>query len=153
MIPKSDHIRTALFAGSFNPFTRGHADIVERGLKIFGRVIIGVGYNEHKPGGLDQATEIAESIAALYRDCPNVEVASFSGLTVEFCKKAGADVLLRGVRNTTDFEYEKNLADTNLAISGIETVLLPCRPELAFISSSMVRELQHNGFDTSAYLP
>lgn len=141
----------ALFAGSFDPFTIGHESIVRRALNLFGSVTIGIGYNEHKPGEWS-ADERLEVISRFWKDEPRVEVACFSGLTVDFARRIGADVLLRGVRSSLDFEYERNLADTNRALSGIETVLLYSLPELAFISSSMVRELIHNGIDPARYM-
>lgn len=141
----------ALFAGSFDPFTIGHRSIVERGLKLFDKIVIAIGYNEHKPGEWS-VEERMSAISSLYAGNPDVEVTSYRGLTVDFAKKIGAGALLRGVRGMTDFEYERNLADTNRAISGIETVLLISEPEYSFISSSMVRELHHNSHDVSKYI-
>ncbi|MCM1068238.1 MAG: pantetheine-phosphate adenylyltransferase [Muribaculaceae bacterium] len=141
--------RTALFAGSFNPFTRGHADIVARGLEIFDRIVIGVGVNADKAGGTDCSAAIRE----LYADEPRVEVAVYSTLTADFAAELGASALLRGVRTVKDFEYERDLADINRQLSGIETVILFSRPEYAAISSSVVRELQCYGRDVSPFLP
>lgn len=153
MSRNSDHTpRTAVFPGSFNPFTTGHMDIVRRGLRIFDRIIVAVGYNEHK----GDSGEIGSRIAALERlfaECPEVEVASYTGLTVDFARRVGAHTILRGVRGSADMEYERALADTNAAISGIDTVFMVTRPELSYVSSSMVRELEHNGYDTSRFLP
>lgn len=140
-----------LFAGSFDPFTIGHASIVERAAAVFDRVVVAVGYNEHKKG-MYGVTERVEAIRRLYADNPKIEVESFTGLTADFARRCGATALVRGVRGSADFEFERNLADTNAAIAGLETVLLVSRPELAFISSSMVRELIHNGFDASRYI-
>lgn len=142
---------TAIFAGSFNPFTVGHADIVERGLRIFDRIVIGIGYNEHKCGH-SSCESRRDAIARLYAGENRVEVAVYSGLTVDFARRCGADVLLRGARGSSDFEYERNLADTNMAVAGMETVILVARPQLAFVSSSMVRELLHNGYDVSRFV-
>lgn len=141
--------RTALFAGSFRPFTLGHADIVARGLEIFDRIIIGVGVNAAKPSEADHSAAIRQ----LYADEPRVEVAVYSNLTVDFAAEAGATALLRGVRSTKDFEYERDLADINRQLSGIETVILFSRPEFAAISSSVVRELESYGHDVSPFLP
>ncbi len=144
--------RIALFPGSFNPFTLGHLDIVARGLKLFDKIIVAIGYNEHKveQGVLsERITEIKSALA----DMKNVSVMAYSGLTVEFARENGCCALLRGVRSCLDFEYEKNMADTNSAISEIETIFLPARADLAFLSSSMVRELSHNGYDVSRFLP
>lgn len=141
----------AFFAGSFDPFTIGHRSIVERSLRLFSKVVIGIGYNEHKQGEWPVDQRI-QAIRDLYADNPDVEVISYKGLTVDAARDCGADVLVRGVRGNMDFEYERNLADTNREISGIETVFLISEPELSFISSSMIRELLHNGYDISKYV-
>lgn len=145
-------MKTAVFPGSFDPFTIGHKDIADRALKIFDRLIIGIGFNINKPGKYS-VEERVQAIADIYADEPNVEVLPYSGLTVEFAKKMDARFIVRGIREVKDFEYERNLADTNAAISNIETVFLPARPEYGFISSSMVRELIANGYDPSEFLP
>lgn len=141
----------AFFAGSFDPFTIGHRSIVERALRLFSKIVIAIGYNEHKPGEWTVEQRLA-AIKDLYADHKDVEVISYKGLTVDAARKIGASVLLRGVRGNIDFEYERNLADTNRVISGIETVILISEPEYAFISSSMVRELLHNHHDISKYI-
>lgn len=145
-------MRIAVFPGSFDPFTIGHKDIVDRALAIFDKVVVAIGYNEHKPS----AGSIAERMSAISQVyCSNsaVSVESYSGLTVDFARSVGAGFIIRGLREVKDFEYERNLADTNAAISGIETVFLVARPEYGFISSSMVRELANNGYDPSQFLP
>lgn len=145
----------AFFPGSFNPFTIGHLDILARALRIFDRVIVGVGFNEHKSAATDRNIEHLQS---LFRDCPNVSVIAYSGLTVDAARQVGADVIIRGFRNAADAEYERLLADTNRLItadsqSPVDTWLIPALPHLACISSSMVRELQHNNYDTSRFVP
>lgn len=148
MTPK---YRTALFAGSFNPFTVGHKSIVDRILPLCDRVVIGIGINPDKPDeGIEARTAAVESI---YAGDPRVSVARYTGLTADFARKCGASFMVRGVRSVADFEYERNLADVNLRISGIETLLLPALPELACISSSMVRELASHGHDVSGFIP
>ena len=142
----------ALFPGSFDPFTLGHADIVRRALGLFDEVIIGIGYNEQKASQLS-VRERVEAIGKLYKDEPHVRVESYTGLTADFAKASGATAIVRGVRTATDFEYELQMADVNRRLTGIETVLLPASPELASLSSSLVRELQHFGHDVSEYLP
>ena len=142
---------TPLFAGSFDPFTIGHRSIVERALLIFPKIIIAVGYNEHKPGEWTPEQRV-KAIAGYYQDDDRVVVTSYSGLTADFARRAGAGVLLRSVRSVQDYEYERNLADTNRQLFGIDTVILSSDPALAFVSSSMVRELIHNGFDASEYI-
>ena len=141
----------AFFAGSFDPFTIGHRSIVERALRLFPRIVIAIGYNEHKPGEWPVEQRL-KAIRNLYAGQDNVEVVAYKGLTVDAARQAGASVLLRGVRSNADFEYERNLADTNREISGMETVFLLCEPDLSFVSSSMVRELLHNGHDISKYI-
>lgn len=145
-------MKTAIFPGSFDPFTIGHKDITDRALQIFDRVVIGVGCNENKMSAGDVKKRV-EVISDLYSSEPRVHVESYSGLTVDFAARHEAGFIIRGLREVKDFEYERNLADTNATISGIETVFLVARPELGFISSSMVRELQHYGYDTSRFLP
>ncbi|MDE7496987.1 MAG: pantetheine-phosphate adenylyltransferase [Muribaculaceae bacterium] len=142
---------TAIFAGSFDPFTIGHADIVERGLRIFDKVIIAIGYNEHKKGMVTAERRCA-TIAERYAKDDRINVITYQGLTVDLVKRTGADAILRGARSGSDFEFERNLADTNRAIAGVETVILVARPEYAFVSSSMVRELIHNGYDAERFV-
>lgn len=144
---------TAFFAGSFNPFTRGHASVVERALPLFDNIIIGIGVNAEKPGAADRADAACHRIAALYAANPRVRVEVYSGLTVDAAKAFGANVLLRGVRSVADYEYERSLADLNRRLSGIETLLLFSLPELEYISSSAVRELASYGRDVSDMLP
>ncbi len=141
----------ALFAGSFDPFTIGHLAIVESALKIFSSVVVAIGVNENKKSEWP-ANVRKKAIAELFKDDPRVEVTTYSGLTFKFARMIGAGVLVRGVRNGDDFDFEKTLADANRKIGGIDTVLIPCVPELAFVSSSLVRELLHNGEDPSSLI-
>ena len=143
-------MRRALFAGTFNPFTIGHADIVSRGLELFDEVIIGIGENQDKPSA--DIEERLQAIRAAYKDEPRVQVEVYHNLTVDFAREKGANVLLRGVRTMTDFEYERQMADANRALTGIETVVLFTRPELSHISSSLVRDLKRHGADISAFV-
>ncbi len=145
-------MRKAVFPGSFDPFTIGHQDIAERAVKMFDELVIGVGFNISKPG-MESVEDRVDKIKSIYAGNPNVSVEAYSGLTVDFAKKHGARFIIRGLREVKDFEYERNLADTNSAISDIETVFLIARPELGFISSSMVRELIANNYDASKFLP
>ena len=141
-----------LFPGSFDPFTLGHADIVRRALGLFDEVVIAVGYNEQKEGWMPVDERVA-AIRKLYKDEPRVTVESYTGLTAIFAKECGVTAILRGVRTTADFEYEMQMADVNRQLTGIETILLPASPQLASLSSSLVRELAHFGHDVSAFLP
>lgn len=145
-------MRTAIFPGSFDPFTIGHKDITDRALEIFDRVVIGIGFNENKSTFTDVNHRV-DAISRIYKDDPRVSVEKYSGLTVDFARLHGARFIVRGLREVKDFEYERNLADTNAAISDIETVFLVARPEFGFVSSSMVRELARNGFDVARFLP
>ena len=144
--------KIALFAGTFAPYTIGHHSIATRALAMFDKIIIAVGYNSQKGAQGDVAQRV-ESIARIYVDEPRIEVAAYEGLTADFAKERGACCLLRGVRSVKDFEYERDLADLNREISGLETVILPCEPQYAAISSSAVRELMSYGKDVSKFLP
>lgn len=146
-------MRTAFFAGSFDPFTLGHKDIADRGLALFDRLIIGIGYNEHKASARRSPEERLRAIEAIYAGDERVTVMLYTGLTAEVARKAGACCLLRGVRDTRDFEYEKSIADTNRCMFGLDTVLLFCDPAVSFVSASMVRELENNGCDVSRFIP
>lgn len=141
----------ALFPGSFRPFTRGHADIVARALALFDEVVIAVGVNVSKP--LHDIEADLEPIKKLYAGEPRVRVEAFTGLTANYASAIGAACIVRGVRSTKDYEYERDMADINRQLSGIETVILFSRPELGAISSSIVRELESYGVDTTPYLP
>ncbi|MDE7154172.1 MAG: pantetheine-phosphate adenylyltransferase [Muribaculaceae bacterium] len=142
----------ALFPGSFDPFTIGHLSVVERSAPLFDRIIVAVGVNSSKSNSADVAERLS-AISKAVRHLENVEVTSYSGLTVDACKNFGARYMLRGVRSVADFEYERNLADINRRIAGIETILLFSLPEHAAISSSVVRELDSFGYDTSSFIP
>lgn len=143
---------TALFTGSFDPFTKGHADIVQRALTIVDKVIIGIGINEDKRT-MFTPKERLTMIQALYKEDPCVVVKSYRGLTVDFAKEVKATCILRSLRSVKDYEYELSMADINKELSGIETLILFTNPQLAYISSSMVRELIHFDKDVQAFLP
>ena len=144
---------TALYAGSFDPFTNGHLDILTQASQIFEKVIVAVANNSDKKSFLpvDKRLElIQKSISKL----DNVEVVTYNGLTVEYAKKSGVNVLVRGVRNSTDFEYETQISNTNHILAPeLKTVLLTPKPENAFISSTIVREIYVNGGDISKLVP
>lgn len=142
----------ALFPGSFDPYTIGHYSIVERALPLFDKIVIAVGVNRNKQSLMSEEKRV-EAIRSLYESNDKVEVISYDGLTVDAAKKYGARFLLRGVRQVADFEYERNLAEVNRNISGLETILLYTLPEYAHISSSIVRELASYGKDVVNLLP
>ena len=135
---------------SFDPFTIGHSDIVARALKIADSIVVGIGFNIHKPGSEKDASERMEHIKKLYLDDRRVEVMVYSGLTGEAAKRVGADFLVRGVRNPEDFQYEYNLAAVNRNLSGLETVLIPTDPKMSYVSSSMIRDLIKHGAEEEA---
>ena len=146
-------MKTAVFAGSFDPFTFAHQNIVERGLSLFDRVVIAVGINSSKKGLMPFEDRVA-AIATLFDANERVVVTQFSGLTVEFCKEIGAQYLLRGLRNTTDFEFENAIAQNNLLLDPeIETYFLMAQSGLAHISSTIVRDILHHQGDVSALVP
>ncbi|MBO6032725.1 MAG: pantetheine-phosphate adenylyltransferase [Prevotella sp.] len=146
-------MKTGVFVGSFNPFTIGHDSIVRRALPLFDRLVIGVvGDNVHKPD-MPSAEVRMEAIRQLYADESRIEVKPYHGLAMDFAKAEGAQFIVKGVRSVNDFEYEQWQADFNRRIGGIETILLYTEPELACISSSALRELQHFGVDITPYLP
>lgn len=143
----------AIYPGSFDPITNGHLDILKSGSEIFDKVIIAVSYNVNKNGFLS-IDERIDLIKKSVVNIPNVEVDSFEGLTVEYAKKKKADVLLRGLRTSFDFEYELQLSQTNNALNkNLKTVFLITKPEYNFISSSMVREILFNNGDISQFVP
>ena len=145
-------MKKAIFPGSFDPFTIGHYDIVNRALPLFDEIVIGVGVNAQKQP-LFSAEERVSAIQKAFRDEPKVRVMTYETLTVDFAREVGAKFMLRGVRSTTDFEYEKAFAEANKQLSGIETVLMLTRPEYEHISSSLVRDLYSYGKDITPYLP
>lgn len=145
--------RIALFPGSFDPFTKGHKNIVERTLQsVADTVIIAIGNNCEKKC-MQTVEERLESIQRVFKGNEKVRVVAYEGLTIDFAKSVNADFIVRGVRSIKDFEYEREIADVNRKLSGIETILLYTEPEYASISSSIVRELKSYGKDVSQFLP
>ena len=144
--------RIAIFPGSFDPFTVGHHSIVMRALPLFDKIVVAIGTNAAKYAMMSESRRV-EALRELYADNEKIEVISYEGLTVDAAKMCGAKCILRGVRRIQDFEYEKNLAEVNRSISGLETVLLYTLPEFGHISSSIVRELIRYGRDVSSLLP
>lgn len=146
--------RIALFPGSFDPFTKGHEDIVLRGLKLFDEIIIAIGYNSQKNGRYFKIDLMVNLITKTFADYPAIQVKTYSELTAEYAKKNGARFLLRGLRNTSDFEYENSIAQVNRYLNtDLESVFLITSPEFASISSSLIREVHRYGGDVSQHLP
>lgn len=147
--------KTGVFVGTFDPFTVGHDSIVRRALPLFDRLVIGVvGDHVQKPH-ISPAEERIEAIARLYAGEPRIAVLPYYGLAVDFARSQGARYIVKGVRSVKDFEYEREQADVNRLITGgaVETILLYSEPQLSSVSSSMVRELRHFGFDVGTLLP
>ena len=146
--------RIALFPGSFDPFTKGHEDIVLRGLQLFDEIIIALGYNAQKSTRYFDINLMVDRINEAFDSYENIRVVTFSELTAEFARKNGARFLLRGLRNTTDFEYENSISQVNRKLyTELESVFLITTPRLAWISSSIVREVHKYGGDVSEFLP
>jgi len=152
-INMEDKQRIALFPGSFDPFTVGHLDIVNRALPMFDKIIIAIGYNSDKNGFFSLEDRILW-IKKAFEGNKKVEVHSYQGLTIDFCNKVGAQFLLRGLRNSTDFEYEKSIAQMNKKMyPKLESVFLLTAPEYTPISSTIVRDIIRHGGDASEFLP
>lgn len=145
-------MKVAIFPGSFDPFTVGHASIVERALPMFDRIVIGVGVNAGKHA-LFSVEERVQRIRELYADEPRVQVESYDDLTVDCARRVGAQFILRGIRSVKDFEYERDVAAMNRRLGGLETVMLFCEEQYACISSSVVRELISYGKNVTEFLP
>lgn len=145
-------MKKAIFPGSFDPFTLGHHSIVKRALSFMDEVIVGIGVNEGKRS-LIPVEKRVDMIRRLFADEPRVKVEAYSGLTVDFAREQAAEFIIRGIRTVKDFEYEEGIADINRKLTGIETIFLFTEPELASVSSSVVRELLHYGKDVSMFLP
>jgi pantetheine-phosphate adenylyltransferase len=146
--------RVALFAGSFDPFTKGHEDIVLRGLKVFDEITIAIGYNSQKSTRYFPIELMVEKITETFKGDTRIKVLTYSELTAELARKLGAKYLLRGLRNTTDFEYENSVGQVNRILnSELESVFLITSPQFASISSTIIREVHRYGGDVSGLIP
>jgi pantetheine-phosphate adenylyltransferase len=145
-------MKRALFPGSFDPITLGHLDIIERSVPLFDEIVIGVGTNSNKKYMFPLKKRMA-FIEETFSNYKNISVSQYEGLTIEFCKKVQANFIIRGLRNPADFEFEKAIAHTNRALSGIETIFLLTAAKTSFISSSIVREIISNKGDYSQLVP
>lgn len=145
-------MRIAIFPGSFDPFTIGHSSIVRRGLEMFDKIVIGVGYNTNKRSFLTPEERVA-AIEKVYASESRVKVVAYDDLTADLARREQARFVLRGIRSVKDFEYERDIAGINHRLSGVETVLLFTEPHYADISSTIVRELLAFGKDVSEFLP
>lgn len=146
--------RIALFPGSFDPFTRGHEDIVLRGLSLFDEIIVAIGYNSSKSQRYFPIDFMVDKIKGTFAEYPNISVQTFSELTAEFARRNNAKYLLRGLRNTTDFEYENSIAQVNRNLNKeLESVFLITSPQFASINSSIIREVHRYNGDVSSMIP
>jgi pantetheine-phosphate adenylyltransferase len=145
--------RICLFPGTFDPVTIGHLDIIDRSLRLFEKLIIGIGRNSNK-APMFSVEQRKQWINEIYKDNPRVEVVVYDGLTVECCRRVKAHFILRGIRYVNDFEYEKAIADMNRSLDKrIETVFLTCLPQYTSVASTLVRDVIRNGGDASQFLP
>lgn len=145
--------RVCLFPGTFDPVTLGHIDIINRAMPLFDKVVIGIGRNVNKTPMFSEEQRL-QWLKDIYKEEPKVEAIFYEGLTVNCCKKVGANFILRGIRYVNDFEYEKAIADMNRSLEEhIETIFLTCLPQFTSVASTLVRDVLKNGGDVSQFLP
>ena len=145
-------MKKAVFPGSFDPITLGHVDLIYRGLEIFDEIIIAIGVNADKKQLFSLEDKI-QQIKKTFKNEPRIKVTSYKGLTVDFCKSINSKYILRGLRNSSDFNYEQSIAQTNSSLSYIESVFLISSPQLTHISSTIVRDIIRNGGDYKSLVP
>ena len=146
-------MKIALFPGSFDPVTKAHVDILKRSISLFDKVVIGIGINSTKQALLPIETR-QKMLQAVFADEPKVDIQTYSGLTVDFCKQIGAAYMIRGIRTVSDFEYEKAIAQMNHAlVPEIESIFIVSKPGYSSISSTIVRDILRNGGDVSQFIP
>ncbi len=145
--------RICLFPGTFDPVTLGHTDIIDRALPLFDRLVIGIGRNTKKEPMFSEDKRLSW-LKEIYKSNPKVEALAYDGLTVDCCKKIGANFILRGIRYVNDFEYEKAIADMNRSLeNSVESIFLTCLPKYTSIASTLIRDVLRNGGDISQFLP
>jgi pantetheine-phosphate adenylyltransferase len=145
--------KIAVFPGSFSPFTLGHQYVINRAMALFDKIIIAVGSNSSKEYYFTEEQRI-QWMEDIFKDEPKVEIRKYDGLTVDFCKNIGANFILRGLRNSKDFNYEKEIAQVNQTLNEeIETIFIITSSEYSHISSTLVREVARNGGDISKFVP
>ena len=145
-------MKKAVFPGSFDPITLGHVDLIYRGLEIFDEIIIAIDVNADKKQLFSLEDKIQQIINTFVNE-PRIKVASYKGLTIDFCKSVNSKYILRGLRNSSDFNYEQSIAQTNSSLSSIESVFLISSPQLTHISSTIVRDIIRNGGDYKSLVP
>ncbi len=144
-------MKKGLFPGSFDPFTKGHEAIVLKAINLFDEIIIGIGINSNKKYLFDTEKRIIH-IKELFKNYPTIKIGTYQKLTVDYCKEIGANNIIRGLRNSTDFEYEKSIAHINTAISGLETVFFLTDEKYSSLNSSIIRDLYLNKVDISPFV-
>jgi len=144
--------RLALFPGTFDPMTNGHLDVIRRAVELFDELVVGVGNNPDKTCLLEHSVR-ADVVREVVADIAGVRVESYEGLTVDFARSVGAAVIVRGLRNTTDLHFEFEVAMSNRAVTGIETVFILASPECGFVSSGLIKQLAQQGADVSVMVP
>ncbi len=144
--------KTALFPGSFDPFTVGHENIVGRGLELFDKIIIAIGFNANKKDFFPMEQRI-EWIKTIFEGEKRIEVKTYEGLTVDFARECSAGFILRGIRTAADFEYERAIAQVNKVMTDIDTVFLLTTPQHTAVNSSIVRDILKHGGDASPFIP
>ncbi len=145
-------MRRAVFPGSFDPITRGHVDIITRSIPLFDEIVVAIGINADKKY-MFTLEERKRFIEEAFNEFPKVSVIAYHGMTIDLCQKLDAKFIIRGLRNSADFEFEKAIAHTNRKLSQIETVFLLTAPETSYISSTIVRDVIRNGGDFSVLVP
>lgn len=145
-------MKKAVFPGSFDPVTLGHVDIIERGLPLFDEIILAVGVNADKKYMFPLEDRV-KFLQETFKDEPKIKVMTYTGMTVDFCREQKADFLLRGLRSSTDFDFEKIIGQTNFKIAGIETVFFITSSGKSHISSTVVRDVIRNGGDYAFMVP
>ena len=145
-------MKTGLYTGTFDPFTTGHQNIVMRALPLFDRLVIAVAVSELKHTQ-EEIGQRVRDIQVLYAEEPKIKVVSYQDLTIDLAQREQAQYIVRGVRNLRDFEYEREQADINKQLGGVETLLFFSDPKLESVSSTLVRELRHFGHDAHEFLP
>ena len=146
-------MRTALFPGTFDPVTFGHLDIIERALPLFDKLYVGIGINSNKQPMFSADIRV-QWLNEIFKNEKRVEAVIYEGLTVECCKRVGANYIIRGIRYVNDFEYEKAIADMNRSLDEqIETIFLTCLPKFTSVASTLVRDVIKNGGDVSQFVP
>jgi len=145
--------KIAIFPGSFSPFTIGHQCIVDKALPLFDKIVISIGINAEKPQYFS-SNERMQWIKDVYSNNPKIDVKQYKGLTVDFCKKENANYILRGLRDSHDFKFEKNIANMNKELNpNIETIFIITPPKISHISSSIIRDIIKNGGDVRKFIP